>query len=359
MQQSFSPLYGDWMSASQIAPLGRSGRSGRRFQSPLWGLDECFLRGRDPPRAGEPRRFSPLYGDWMSASRGGAPAGEGDQLRRFSPLYGDWMSASRNGANTLFAHQFLCFSPLYGDWMSASDDSADPWRARVVDGFQSPLWGLDECFTARPVVRLTSPVASSFSPLYGDWMSASAAVTAGGGLMVRGGAGSRRSRGVGGTDNRCVGGSIGRSPVGKPVSQPCAAPPWVAGVAKHVAAPGAAASIVFHRGAPTGRARCAWLTTFPVEAGGPLRRGARRRARGPAAVRDGARRGAPPQPPRRPAPAHRIAPPPPGQTAARPPVLPFPRTAAAPGVATRPPTARVRWVAKAPSAVGGARAEPL
>src|SRR5581483_2317604 len=38
------------------------------FQSPLWGLDECFRRGR-PGLAGTARAsFSPLYGDWMSAS---------------------------------------------------------------------------------------------------------------------------------------------------------------------------------------------------------------------------------------------------------------------------------------------------
>ncbi len=131
--------------------LGEPGAACRRprpgFQSPLWGLDECFMGVSTwPERRARNVSFSPLYGDWMSAScrsRGRRPT----PGRRFSPLYGDWMSASTN-----------------------------PWRGRgngVHVQFQSPLWGLDECFQSPAPTDNQQPQPSGFSPLYGDWMSAS------------------------------------------------------------------------------------------------------------------------------------------------------------------------------------------
>ncbi|GEM_PF-5333375 len=67
---------------------------------------------------------------------------------RFSPLYGDWMSASINSSKSSIFETSVCFSPLYGDWMSASltDVGYEAW-VRLM--FQSPLWGLDECFVSR------------------------------------------------------------------------------------------------------------------------------------------------------------------------------------------------------------------
>src|SRR5579884_2525038 len=90
----------------------------------------------------------------------------------FSPLYGDWMSASASLVGGRDAAPARGFSPLYGDWMSAS------FVARLLDlrhlekAFQSPLWGLDECFTAMLTCSARA-WAARFSPLYGDWMSAS------------------------------------------------------------------------------------------------------------------------------------------------------------------------------------------
>ncbi len=127
--EGFSPLYGDWMSASprpwrRPCELG-SPAARRGFQSPLWGLDECFVRRVAGPAADRRRRFSPLYGDWMSASRLGRRRARERPLR-FSPLYGDWMSASSNAGFFEPRGTGIGFSPLYGDWMSASTLTLEP-----------------------------------------------------------------------------------------------------------------------------------------------------------------------------------------------------------------------------------------
>ncbi len=59
----FSPLYGDWMSASQPRDAGgRAGALAPRFQSPLWGLDECFETEQARLTARKSRFQSPLWG---------------------------------------------------------------------------------------------------------------------------------------------------------------------------------------------------------------------------------------------------------------------------------------------------------
>src|SRR5581483_8803210 len=79
----------------------------------------------------------------MSASPGPLHRIRRRAVARFSPLYGDWMSASETALRGWLSCR-PSFSPLYEDWMSASLWTLAEDLPEV--GFQSPLWGLDECF---------------------------------------------------------------------------------------------------------------------------------------------------------------------------------------------------------------------
>ncbi len=135
------------------------------FQSPLWGLDECFPTPSPVSLQQVTPRFSPLYGDWMSASspsdNAAGPASLWEPFQ--SPLWGLDECFLQAELEAILGTRLEFQSPLWGLDECFRTTRATCPRSRKRPWFQSPLWGLDECFAAKVMMRIR--------PVPGGWVS--------------------------------------------------------------------------------------------------------------------------------------------------------------------------------------------